>query len=44
MVTKKLRIFQMEEEIMTLLTLKLIVLTRFQWKRREKNCGTGERA
>jgi hypothetical protein len=34
--TKKPRVLQMEEEIMTLLTPKLIALTRFQWRRREK--------
>jgi hypothetical protein len=34
-VRKKLGILQMEEEITTLLTLKLIVLTSFPWRKRE---------
>jgi hypothetical protein len=33
---KETQFLQMEEEITTLLTLKLIVLTSFQWRRREK--------
>jgi hypothetical protein len=34
--TKQLRIIQTKEEITTLLTLKLIVLTSFPWTRIEK--------
>jgi hypothetical protein len=40
---KKPIILQTEEEIMTFLTLKLIVITSFQWRRREKKCGAGRR-